>query len=74
MTGRRTDVAVGSAAGSHQNEGISMKTMNKTKSTCRWTNDLLDELIEKENLDEMSLLDLLFIDEILNQKNEITVV
>ncbi len=30
--------------------------------------DLLDELMEREDVDEMSLLDLIFIEEILNQK------
>lgn len=30
--------------------------------------DLLDKLIEKENPDEMGLLDLIFIEEILNQR------
>ena len=30
--------------------------------------DLLDELMERENTDEMGLLDLIFIEEILNQK------
>ena len=30
--------------------------------------DLLEKLIEKENPDEMGLLDLIFIEEILNQK------
>ncbi len=30
--------------------------------------DLLDRLIERENPDEMGLLDLIFIEEILNQR------
>ena len=30
--------------------------------------DLLDKLIEKENPDEMGLLDLVFMEEILNQR------
>ncbi len=30
--------------------------------------DLLDKLIERENPDEMGLLDLVFIEEILNQR------
>ena len=51
-----------------------MKTMSRAKSTNSRNYDALDELIEKENLDEMSLLDLIFIDEILNQKKEASVI
>ena len=32
--------------------------------------DLLDKLMERENTDEMGLLDLIFIEEILNQKSQ----
>ncbi len=33
-------------------------------------NDLLDQIIEINNVDEMGLLDLLFVEEILNQKKQ----
>ena len=34
--------------------------------------DILRELVEREGIDEMGLLDLVFIEEILNQKGEVT--
>jgi hypothetical protein len=33
-------------------------------------NDAWDELIKNQNIDEMSLLDLVFLEEILNQKKQ----
>lgn len=47
-----------------------MDVKQNVKPLKRNKRDLLDELMEKENIDEMSLLDLIFIEEILNQKRE----
>ena len=47
-----------------------MKTKRNVRPVNRKDRDLLDELIEEGNIDEISLLDLIFIEEILNQKKE----
>jgi hypothetical protein len=45
-----------------------MKTKTKVKPFPKQKRDALSELMEREGVDEMGLLDLLFIEEILNQK------
>jgi hypothetical protein len=47
-----------------------MKKNPKVKPFPKRKPDLLDKLIEKENVDEMGLLDLVFIEEILKQKKQ----
>lgn len=42
----------------------------KIKNSPKKQTDLLSELMEREGVDEMGLLDLVFIEEILNQKIE----
>ena len=48
-----------------------MKNKIKTTPFPKQENDLLGDLIEKEGVDEMGLLDLVFIEEILNQKKDL---
>lgn len=45
-----------------------MKKNFKVKPFPKKKKDLISELMEKEGIDEMGLLDLVFIEEILNQK------
>ena len=47
-----------------------MQTTMKTASFPNKTKDLLSELMEKDGIDEMGLLDLVFIEEILKQKKD----
>jgi hypothetical protein len=47
-----------------------MQTTMKTAPFTKKTKELLSELMEKEGIDEMGLLDLVFIEEILNQKKD----
>ena len=47
--------------------GALMKSKDTPKAD-KLNMDLLDRLIERENPDEMGLLDLIFIEEILNQR------
>lgn len=48
-----------------------MKENNKIRPFPKKKRDYLDELMDRENTDEMGLLDLVFAEEILNQqKNE----
>ena len=47
-----------------------MKKNSKIKPFPKRQKDLLDRLIEKEDVDEMGLLDLVFVEEILKQKKE----
>ena len=47
-----------------------MKKNSKIKPFPQRKKDLLDRLIEKEGVDEMGLLDLVFIEEILKQKKQ----
>ena len=47
-----------------------MNVKEKVKPLNRTKRDMLDELMDKEDIDEMSLLDLIFIEEILNQKRK----
>ena len=50
-----------------------MKNERKSKSIIqKKKKDILRELMEREGIDEMGLLDLVFIEEILNQKGEVT--
>jgi hypothetical protein len=46
-----------------------MKKKNIRKTNQELRTDLINELLEKEDVDEMGLLDLVFIEEILNQKS-----
>ena len=43
---------------------------NATIAPFQKKKDLLSELIDKDGIDEMGLLDLVFIEEILNQKHD----
>ena len=45
-----------------------MKSNDKVRPFTNKGRDLLDEMMERENTDEMGLLDLIFMEEILNQK------
>jgi len=47
-----------------------MKKKSKVTLFHNRKRDYLDELIEKESVDEMGLLDLIFIEEILSQKKQ----
>ena len=47
-----------------------MKKNSKIKLFPKKKRDFLDELLEKEGTDEMGLLDLMFMEEILNQKKQ----
>ena len=47
-----------------------MKSTMETASLTNKTKDLLSELMEKDGIDEMGLLDLVFIEEILKQKKD----
>ena len=47
-----------------------MGKRNASKSFRKQERDLISELMEKEGMDEMGLLDLVFIEEILNQNKE----
>ena len=47
-----------------------MKHHDKIKPFPKRKRDLLDDLLEKGETDEMGLLDLVFVEEILRQKNQ----
>ncbi len=47
-----------------------MKKNDKIRPFKKKTKTLLDELIEKKNAEDLGLLDLLFIEEVMNQKKQ----
>lgn len=47
-----------------------MRKGNKIRPFPKKKKDVLDELMDKEGIDEMGLLDLVFVEEILNQKKQ----
>jgi hypothetical protein len=47
-----------------------MKKKSQVKTFPKPKKDLLDKLLSKENVGEMGLLDLVFAEEILNQKKQ----
>ena len=47
-----------------------MKKKIKLTTFPKQNKDILSEIMEREGIDEMGLLDLVFIEEILNQKRE----
>jgi hypothetical protein len=51
-------------------EAAAMKHHDNIKPFPKRKRDLLDDLIEKGDTDEMGLLDLVFVEEILRQKNQ----
>jgi hypothetical protein len=51
-------------------QGVSMKKNDKIRPIKKKTKTLLDELIEKKNAEDLGLLDLLFIEEVMNQKKQ----